>query len=397
MPLPSGSELERIMTCLGPAVLEQTGSTGEPAIVGTIKHGFLEDAANLGRDAALARVDDARLRAVCAAIDLERLPVDPTKYAAEVAFAWDAVSGVGRPLGTGLTRQERDALVRSTEYRLTIDIVALLGEDSVYVGDWKTGQGHVPAAKVNWQLRLGALAVARAYGRTRARVEIIRLKEDGDAYRDTAELGAFDLADIELELQARAQLIFAAREAFALSGSTPPLVLGPQCRHCPSISACPPHRDMIVALIVRPEQTVATIAAKLTPEHELEAYEQVAALRAHLEQLEGRLESYAAGNPIRLRDGRVYGAVQVSRESLDGNKLWDLLEQTHGRETAREAVELRATKAQLERVLTPIAKQTGLKKTHLVRDTLDRLRAVGGVYTKYDESVRIHKPPKEAP
>jgi PD-(D/E)XK nuclease superfamily len=387
----TGSSLWRAARCIGSAVLPRAPETTPWSERGTSGHAFLEDVSRIGREAALAAVKNEKERAALALIDTGRLPVDPTAYAAEVAFAYDVATGRARVLGQGLRRQY--GTLSPSEIPLTMDVVALVSDDAVYVGDYKLGYQFLEPPAQNWQFRAGGLAAARAYHRERAIVEMIRIGGNGDPYMTTDELDLFQLAEIAEELRE----LHADATRAAAADVEPPVHPGSHCAGCPSIPYCHASTSLIRAASRDPEAIVVGVAAELTAEHALEAYEQIEALEILVRKLRKQLDDYARFQPIALRDGRFYGPVENHRDKLDGDKVFEYLEERYGAEEAWKVVELTATKKALEELcgrLCEADKQNGgkMKRTPLLRSMLDDLRLLCAVTTNHWESVEEYKP-----
>src|SRR5262245_58185755 len=106
------------MLCLGSAILPRSRSTNVYTEHGSAGHAFLLDVHRIGRANALAKVDE-KYREAFALIDTGRLPVDAV-YAAEVAFAFDVMTGQGRELHR---KGDRDySMCVPTEIPGTIDV-----------------------------------------------------------------------------------------------------------------------------------------------------------------------------------------------------------------------------------------------------------------------------------
>ena len=176
----------------------------------------------------------------------------------------------------------------------------------------------------------------------------------------------------------------------AAAGTMPPLHVGEWCRHCPSLTACPAQVSLVRALAGEPDELVRSFAEALTPERAAAAYGKLKAIRSLVERLEAAMESYAAQQPIDLGDGRVFGAQETKRDSLDGNIVWRVLEAKYGAASAWEAVELKATKAGIDRVVRKVIAERGGKVSHLNREVLSEVAGLGGVRVNWTNSVREH-------
>lgn len=239
--LPTASSLGRALACRASTVLPEAPDAGsEAAARGTALHAYVEAEA-LGQAGALEAVPPA-WRETARGLDvpaiLEALGHDPfgdTVMTTEESFAWEP----GRPeaarsLGFNLRRDYSRALPH--EMVGTADVVVYDHDaELVTVGDYKFGHGHVEGAATNPQLRALALYAARSRGMTRARVVVIRGREDGSCWLDTAELDWDDLVAVARDLTALALRIDQDRQSPELPPATP----GAHCRYCRAAVHCP--------------------------------------------------------------------------------------------------------------------------------------------------------------
>lgn len=379
----TASSLWRAMLCLGSTALERAGSVNEYAERGTKIHAFLESVSRIGRDESL-RLAFADDREAMALINTDRLPLG-TSYAAEVTFAFDVATGRAQEMGRNLQRDYSSA--RPTEICGTADVVALLGDDAVYVADYKTGHKQLASPEANWQFKFLGLAAARAYGRDRAVVEMIRIGTDGEPYKIGGELGLFDLAEIAEQVR---ELWMAGTKA-ATSSDPPPLTTGAHCSGCASISFCPAATAMVRSL----HTDVVEVAHELDEDlarHASKAVDTVEALEAFVKRLREQLDDYASVHPITLPDGRVYGPVEKSRSTPEGPAVWHLLKERIGEEEAWKAVKMSSTWTAIKDVARALAAKDGRKATHVEKEIRDELYARKAVKTSFFTSVTAHKP-----
>jgi hypothetical protein len=372
-PLLTGSGVERAAICLASAVLPRTETRSDDANRGHVIHAYLQAVNEHGREAALALVPDD-MRAACEAIDLSRLPVDPSRFAAEVAFAFDTATGKARELGRGIGRRYECS---PTEVAGTSDVIALLDDDAVLVDDYKSGWSRRPRASESLQLRFYALAGARAYGRSRAVVRLTRIMEDGEVWVDEAALDAFDLDSFAADLGALASQIEEARKLYA-EGVEPDMAEGAHCRWCPAFSRCPAKCALLAA---------DPACAAITPEGAARAYERIKLHRQALDAAEEILRDYARANPIPLPDGTVYGVRLDSTKRLDGKVAAAALRDLLG-PAAEAAIEIDVTQASIKRAIKGTA--------HTLEEALAAIKARGGLRTVESPKLVCHKPKKEA-
>lgn len=373
----SASGLYRALVCPASMHLPHVGSITGATTAGNWRHEYLRAVNEVGAVQAFEQAPE-EVRPMLAAIDLDGLPLDPADYSTELAFAYDTCELTARVLGQNMGRNYPE--LKPTEIPGTADVVALLGEDAVFVADWKGVDPTTPRAEVNPQMRFLALAAARAYGRSRAVVELIHLKEDGSAWRDRAEFDALalDLFGIELE-----ELVKASPDR---------IVEGPHCKRCPAFQCCPAKRMLVASLAQGHENA---LAEQLTPELAAAALLRVEAIEGIVKHVRERLEQFAETTPIPLPDGEVLGPVKVERETIDPVIALPVLAARFGEEVAAAAVknEPSMPKNRLTLALKMFqATNKGLKITHLEKEALGLLRERGAVKVKESTSIRRHKP-----
>jgi len=368
----TGSALDRIEACPGseklPHIIEPASAD---ASRGTIIHAYLQGVAEHGAEEALARTD-AEHRAMCAAIDLDRLPV--RDVAAEVAFAWDPVTGEARELGRGL---DRDYSAAPDGWICgTADAVALVEEDAVYVGDYKSGHRPPRAAEL-LALAFYGVCAARAYGRSRAILEVLRIADDGTTWPDRIELDALELAEVETRIRRALEAVAAA------DGRT--VRPGEHCRYCPAFRACPNTlaiaRELTISDGHLPELNEQTAPA---------AFVRVRQIEKVLQVVKKELAEYAKLHPFATDNGKTYGPRPWSVRSVDPSAAWRVLAETYGEDVANTALPRSGTITGIEAALKPIAIADGSKVAPFVRKAMERLEGEGAITTTTTEQIREH-------
>jgi CRISPR/Cas system-associated exonuclease Cas4 (RecB family) len=372
----SASALHVVQACAASVALPQVQNTGERAERGNAIHAFCEAVTNgVDRAEALMQVP-AEWRETCRHLDVR----DGT---AEVAYAVRVGDGKARLLGRSIGRNYQ---IGMGEVAGTADLVRV-EVDRVVVADYKTGRVEVEPAERNAQLHFLAYAASQVESVSRARVEIVYIHEDGSSRTDAADLDAFDLAEVSRRLRQTWEAVAQARDAVK-AGRQPPLREGPHCTYCPARRGCPA-KVALIRQLAEPADLRERFLAELTPETARLAYERLGRARALMGDLTAALYAYAAENPIALDDGRVFGPTETTREELDANVVFDVLEREHGTAVARAAVELSATKTGVERALRAVAKPGELAK--LRRAVLAGVEAAGGIKTTTKVSVKEHR------
>lgn len=388
----TGSTLERVRICPASEALPGVRMDTDGAQRGKAIHEYLATVGTLGKDEALARVDE-EFRAACALIELDRLPqIDARGYAAEVAFALDVELGTAHELGRNLNR--RYPTLRPSEVPLTVDSIALCADgEGIGVWDYKTGRAYVPPAIRNAQLALGALAGCRAYGRTYAHVGIVYVRDDGTSWVDRATLDEWALDEFAASLRKVAEDVQEARGLWD-HGFIPTVTSGPHCTYCPAKAHCPAHTAMIRAAS-NPDELRMEFHRALTPERARSAYTNWKMLKEIVQRFGDELDSYARAHPIDLGDGRFYGPRLSTRESVDGTIAYEVLSHLYGAKVADDACSLSTTKKAISEAIKA-SLIPGEKLAPIERRALEEIRKAGGIsttgsdyckeYVKRDES-----------
>jgi hypothetical protein len=346
MSVVTASSLDRVFQCAAAAALPTVRSPNAYGDRGSAVHHFLERiGAGMSAEGALDLVEDDEHRALCAAIDLARLP---RGTAPEVAFAYDVAKGTARELGRQLRRQY--PALSPTELPGTGDAVGVSGS-AVFVGDFKSGFIVTPA-KDSVQLRFLALCAARAYDREEAVVEIVRIRENGSVFRDPAEFDALDLDAFAVELEeVMAKVRY--QQASVAAGLMPDVVEGEHCRWCPAWSSCPAKASALVR--VASGEALEPLASLLPLSPEMAGVAWVRCRESHrlLERIEracyAALDEYGS---LPLPSGRELRRVtEPGNEVLDGRVVFAVVREQLDQDVAEGAIAIEATKAGLERAL----------------------------------------------
>lgn len=304
----------------------------------------------------------------------------PAGYEAEVPFALNVLTGEARRLPPQEHREYPD-LGAGWVYG-TVDRIGVLnvaeGRAAIMVDvrDYKSGFGYqVAPAESNIQLGFGAVAAATVHAAESARVGI-----DGD--EGTRSEHTLD----SLALLAMEQRIRRVYEGVEASAAVEPIVVeGEHCWRCPCAWRCPAKRDVATALASADPQ-LPTL--ELTPEAVAAGWERLKKIRQVLNDVDRIYRGYASTTPVPLANGKTLGEVESTRESVDGATAFLALAEAHGHEVAMAACEFKASKASIERAVKPLAEKG--KGAALVRETLQKIAAKGGITTKTTRSVEEH-------
>jgi hypothetical protein len=379
MMLVTGSQLDRVVRCPAsaalPQVIDANDEDRDARDRGTAVHRYLERVSLVGREAALAETDEP-WRGLCADIELGKL-TEQLALSHEVAVAYNWRADTARLLTPIAPRAYE--IDPTCEVAMTLD-VAGASTNMVYVGDYKGGHAWLPEPEQSYQLGAGALAIARLYGATRARVEYIRIRDDGTTRKFYADLDVFAL-DAAAEKIATLLVEIPPRRAAVAAGEVPDVTEGRWCRYCPARQHCPA-KTALVRRVLHDPQPIPYLQP-LTPESALRAYRLLKPAKDALKQIEEALYAYAKYTPISLgrdEDGseRFFGELRrPGNEELDGAVVHRVLVELYDGEVANKAVELSATKAAITNAIRP-ALPAGEKITHHTDRVFARVRELGG-------------------
>src|SRR5690606_22357045 len=177
---------------------------------------------------------------------------------------------------------------------------------AVVVYDYKTGWSAQDDAADHWQIKALALAAARAYGKSNARLGIIRVWESGAVSYDVATFDAFDLDRIEVDLCAVLDRRFEAIEEIR-AGRVPTVTTGRHCRYCPAFHACPAQVALVRQAAAAPEELERHLAELITHENAALAYHRIVEVQMVLEDRKSVVHAIAEKEPILLGNGRMLG------------------------------------------------------------------------------------------
>jgi hypothetical protein len=370
----------------------------EHAAHGTAVHAYLRDAVVDGTEAALRRVPlDAPHRSVCEALDLcafvdivdqlVGIPGYPRWFEAELAVAYNTHTGRARKLGLDLGR--RYPQLGQNEIAGSIDLVIEPeNSDEIIIVDWKTGH-NPPSAERSGQLLLAALACRDIYMASIVHVAIVHIDDAGRYTIDRAEYDDDALDDAAHDVRSAVRAIAAAR-AEVEAGRVPSVAMGPHCRYCPAMHACPGQGGIVrqfVANIDAPDAgTIGERMAALSPVSVGHAWARMEQARALLESIERALKARVqAEGELPLPDGRVVRAVEVSRESIDVAAAVPALAAHLG--IGEDAVRAACTVSMTKTAAEALARAAGGKPSA----AMVALRAAGAVKATTTTSYRVSK------
>lgn len=397
----TGSGLEREMNCRASSVLhrafDQRGS--EHSTRGVELHAHMQRVIEgMAVDESLDMVDE-RFREAARGVDVDDVIREFRGLTAELSLAYNPLTDTARVLGVSLDREYEAAGVTDDEIPLTIDVGGLDGSPPSrgLVVDHKTGWSKRTPAARNWQMRGGALALARAYDLDEVVVCLNTLRDGLPAHKDRAVFTAADLAVFAAEARARRLLALDDRKRHAASGGQwlPDATQGTWCDYCPSYFGCPAKVGLVRAAVARDEIDDLTRVSPLPPDAIADAYRRLRDLKRPVKMLESAIMAAANERPVlieRLADGSEVWLGQhlvTGNESLDGKIAKQVVIEMLGPEAVDEVFELEITKKRLDEAIKKrVPRGKGAEKQRAI---LAEIRKRNGATRKTKHEVTTYK------
>jgi hypothetical protein len=364
----TSSRLEIARLCPGAFALDHVDESTPEAEAGTARHSQREAEINSGN---------------VPAVLTERWP--DLEWRAEVAFAYDVATGLGRELGQNIGRGYATAGATPFEVCGTADVVGY-GRGKLVILDWKSFDPNVSRPGQNAQLHILALAASRAYGLTAAQVAIHHEIRG----LDVAALDELDLDAFASEVRDITASVAKARQDHR-AGTPVQFTTGQHCRYCPAFHACPKQKALVLELASgAADKRVEMIVPLADDESAADAYEFSRQIGLLKKRLDAALYARAQERPIPLRSGKMFGPVEkLSNEKLDGDIVYQVVKAKHGQVIADTAVERHATKTKLREALGFVdAKSVAAAE----REILEAVRAAGGATREKKTEIAEYAP-----
>jgi hypothetical protein len=409
--LPTFSSLPRWFACELTDVLPRAEEPSEASEAGDSRHAFFQRISELLGADENRTLDEARELALAECLPehlevLRAIPVDSPAFrfdsvAAEVALAVNLKTGEGRELGRGLGRDYSGA--GPDELVGTIDRLGLIGEDGLYVGDYK-GRAHRRAPSQDPQFLAATLAAARAYGRTWAEIEVINIVGD-EVFARKERVDLLEIDTFEQRLLTRRALAEKNQVAHAADpADLPEATLGEHCRYCPSLRYCPAKMELARAVLGGDNDEIRAIkaagAAYLTSESAARLHGLVKQAEQVLEIVKEAIVDYARQTPFQLDDGsgRWYGVPPAAqtRELLDGRKVQKVLAELFGEEAGAAGVTVKPTLEGIEKAVKAwLTANPTLSKKGAIKENREKAEALllerGLMRVIQGGTVKVHK------
>lgn len=373
----TASALPRAAVCAGSVVLPQADTITEHSAAGTDNHAILESAVKQGR--------------------LEDLPVEIQALipvgalaAAEIAVAYDVATDRARVLGQGLQRAYETG---PTEIAGTIDLQIVDDGRRAIVVDYKRWEDVGPPDE-NEQTLFYGLATARLLGITEVTLVIAYVEQNEAEEMALAKPLVIRTID-EIDLDAFVQRLrwIVARVTEQSTRRVPDVRESKHCKWCSAFASCPAKTALIRRVMSGAEADGLEMMLPLDEETAAHAWVQVGQAKNLLSRVTRALYAFAKERPFKLPNGNIVGEhPTIGNETLDGDKVHEVVAEKHGKEVADKAVIYSATKKRLRDALRA-AKVAGLGKAE--EEVLIAVRQRGGADRKRSRDVEEYTPPKQ--
>lgn len=383
MRMPSASSLGRAMKCPASMALHQDREISDAGEEGTWKHEFLRLFRVSGKDAAMNAVP-VEYRPQMKSVDWAKLAGMVDGMVAELALAYNVQTRSARIVGVNVGREY--GKLEHAEIAMSLDYACGPGDaGQVRVVDLKTGaRQNVTPAAYNWQLKANAVALAALHSAQAASIHILGPDDVNGHYIENHSMDAFALDEAANELEALYVKVAAAFNAKA-RGSLPSVTVGAHCKWCPCRFTC--HGTTGLALALGGDQLRIGVLDDATA---AAAYDRLQAAKMVIREVEKQLTAYASDRTLSIGDGKFFGRRTVRRTTLDGPTVAGVLTTSLGSVFAKQALELKTSKAAIKRAVQAAyagdtASFGGLTQSQALAAVMREVEAQGGCNVKtYD-------------
>lgn len=384
---------------------------------GSAIHSFLEACSKIGRDDALAQVDE-EFRDVCAELNIEGLHAQ-LALAAEVSFAYNFVTDTARELGRGQGRIYGD--VGRDELPCTLDVVGVrdvspLVRRGLYA-EYKSGWTTRRAIKLVSQIDFGALCIARTYNCDLVEGQHINVHEGLAPYVQRRVIEGWEIDAFAAELRDHAMRWRELRDRFDAGVMPREFQTGQWCDRCPAREFCPAVAQQVRWALAARDNLDGPMRVQLDTLDDAALgllWDEIEDAESVLSMMKGRIRGIAASRRIRLGvtpDGLerwLQNVISEGNEKLDGEHVFDVIaslppetwksDDITSEDVATKATKITATKKDVEAALGAAVARG--KKAATMRTVLDALKKIdGGITRKINTGVKELrlKPAESAP
>lgn len=374
----NASSMDRVARCEASAALPQVidANESEGAKRGHAVHDFLYRLPDVGFEQALAEVPE-KWRDLCESIQLAKLGAH-LKLSREVTLVYNWREDTARmppPDERGRVKVDR-----RSEVVVRMDLLGV-GDKVVYIGDYKTGNGWLPEPEQSYQLGTGAVAAARFFGARAAKLEYIRIRDDGTVRKFSGDQDLFALDDTADKIRKTMLRAMELRER-VLGGFVPNVVEGAWCKYCPAKFHCPAKTAGMRHIIN--DTSPVPYVVPLTPEVARVGYLKLKEAKERLALIESAFYAYAKLTPIPVEqeeDGtmRYFGELERDgNDVLDGKKTHQVITTWFGAEVANKVVTMETTKKAITAAVKEHKNPDATQK-EVFEAIIDEIDKLGGI------------------
>lgn len=415
----SGSELPRVSKCAASGALPKVRRIGDKDRMGSALHEHARDRVILG----LAGAFD-RLQIVAEAHDLDER--ESSIFKARAAhFTWTPPRGAMPEIALALLENGEAVVVqggRGQYPELPLGAIApattdvfwaeprplfidkasgrlRCPEESVlWVADIKTGRElYVDPVEKNWQALTEMLLAARWTGAKRA-IPALIFWQKGDGLWDVASHTYDEAALLEVERGVRKIHARATEQRHRLAAGIPlEYVTGGHCTYCDSAIYCGAKTAEIKRVLDDPHPLDV---ARLTDEQLRKLAQMEPQIASLAKTVRAALVSASSSvGPIRMTDGRFWGAYDQPKDELDPEIAMRVLEGEIGAEQSRRAFAFETSKSAIEQAIKSAHKAKGIERqgAAAMRRVMAQLREAGGITRVFSTSYGPHVSTEETP
>lgn len=309
-------------------------------------------------------------------------------WRSEVAYMYDVSSDTARYLGCGIGRAYGDQ--RPFEVPGTIDVEGrgfdANGRSMLVTVDKKGFEAQTPADR-HPQVRFLALAAARVQSADRI---VVAIRPELGPIDENEVDPVFDLDVIAHDVRQRV-IRAAAVRAEARSGRVVPFNTGRWCRWCPGFDSCPRQAELRALVVRDDDDPELALQVFVDDDNASDAYDLWKRIGILHRRIGEQLYRHAAGRPIPLRNGKMFGQHQTFGDrEYDGKMTHAIATEVLGRDVADQVVEMVASQAQFERIVKPIVPKGKFAATK--RAVFDEVDKRGGMRRPVTTTIEEYTP-----
>jgi len=313
----SASATERTIECPASLVFPRAKRSSKYAESGQAKHAFVRAVlAGAPLNVALAGVGP-KDRATCENLQWHSLIGDLQSVRCEAAYALDPIARTARYLGTNVGRNYAQFNLGPDEIPGTIDLEGETYGGRAVVADLKSGFMDVTDAVDNGQLHFAATVRHLVTGASEVEGRIEKLRIDGSVYTESRTV--YVTFDFDVFLDEMAHALEESRRARRVffSGGTPDVSVGPWCRYCEAMEACPAYTSLARSMVADTYKLESAVGI-LTREQAGAAWKKAKQIETMLKRVIETIKDRARQENLPIEGtGKCVSEISFERSDLD--------------------------------------------------------------------------------